>query len=54
MEREIDAFIRYLAVEKELPGAYQSSVRQSLEIERPWMAIMERTSGAASGATIFT
>jgi len=37
MEREIDAFIRYLAVEKGLSDAYQSSVRQTLDALDAWL-----------------
>lgn len=37
MEREIDSFIRYLAVEKGLSDAYQSSVRQSLDALAAWL-----------------
>ncbi|MBB5351772.1 integrase/recombinase XerD [Haloferula luteola] len=38
MEREIDAFIRYLATERGLSDAYQLSVRQTLEELERWMA----------------
>ncbi|MFD2157909.1 tyrosine recombinase [Rubritalea tangerina] len=36
MQREIEQFIMYLAVERGLSAAYQSSVRQSLEAFRRW------------------
>lgn len=38
MEREIDRFIRFLAVEKGLSKNYQLSVRQSLEAFSEWLA----------------
>lgn len=38
MEREIDRFIRFLAVEKGLSENYQLSVRQSLEAFSAWVA----------------
>ncbi|BCX47131.1 tyrosine recombinase XerD [Haloferula helveola] len=37
MEREIDGFIRYVAVERGLSDAYQISLRQSLDALRGWM-----------------
>ncbi|MGA0845591.1 MAG: tyrosine recombinase [Luteolibacter sp.] len=37
MERLIDAFIRYLAIEKGLSDAYQRSVQQSLDALRAWL-----------------
>jgi integrase/recombinase XerD len=37
MEKEIDAFIRYLATEKGLSEAYQLSVRQSLDALSGWL-----------------
>ncbi|MEM7700085.1 MAG: tyrosine recombinase [Verrucomicrobiota bacterium] len=38
MEREIDQFIRYIAVEKGLSDSYQLLVRRSLEAFAQWMA----------------
>lgn len=37
MERELDAFIRQLAIEQGLSDAYQRSVRQSLDALGAWM-----------------
>ncbi len=37
MEKESDAFIRYLATERGLSDAYQSSVRQTLDALAGWM-----------------
>ncbi len=38
MQREIDAFIRFLAIERGLSDAYQLSVRQTLEALATWAA----------------
>lgn len=38
MERELDAFIRQLAIERGLSEAYQRSVRQTLDALAEWMA----------------
>jgi integrase/recombinase XerD len=43
MERETDSFIRYLATEKGLSGAYQLSVRQSLDALAAWLHKSSRT-----------
>ncbi|HSP43364.1 MAG TPA: tyrosine recombinase [Luteolibacter sp.] len=43
MERELDSFIRYLAVEKGLSDAYQSSVRQSLDALAAWLGKRKST-----------
>ena len=43
MEREIDQFILYLATERGLSTAYQSSVRQTLEQLFAWMKGSERS-----------
>lgn len=43
MERETDSFIRYLATEKGLSGAYQLSVRQSLDALAAWLSKSSRT-----------
>jgi len=37
MERELDAFIRHLAIERGLSEAYQMSVRQTLDALAGWM-----------------
>ncbi len=37
MERETDSFIRYIATERGLSGAYQTSVRQTLDALAAWL-----------------
>lgn len=39
MQREIDSFIRFIAVERGLSDAYQLSVRSTLEALRRWAAV---------------
>lgn len=43
MERETDAFIRYLATERGLSDAYQTSVRQSLDALAQWLTTHHTT-----------
>ncbi len=43
MEKESDSFIRYLATERGLSGAYQLSVRQSLDALSAWLKTRNTT-----------
>ncbi|MGE9270326.1 MAG: tyrosine recombinase [Verrucomicrobiales bacterium] len=43
VDREIDAFMRYVAVEKGLSAAYQLSLRQTLDALSKWMSKREIT-----------